>query len=66
MKGRIPEAIFLDILEARKKVIQDWQDILHGMSVIFFGAQALAVGNITEEFVDPGTVNTQVNYKQFL
>ena len=31
-----------------------------------FGAQALAVGNITEEFVDPGTVNTQVNYKQFL
>ena len=30
----------------------------------FFCAQALAVGNITEEFVDPGTVNTQVNYKQ--
>ena len=29
-----------------------------------FGAQALAVGNITEEFVDPGTVNTQVNCKQ--
>jgi len=39
MKGRIPEALFLDILEAREK--------------------ALAVGNITEEFVDPGTVNTQ-------
>ena len=29
----------------------------------FVGAQALAVGNITEEFVDPGTVNTQVNCK---
>jgi len=39
MKGRIPEAIFVDILEAREK--------------------ALAAGNITEEFVDPGVVNTQ-------
>ena len=35
MKGRIPEALFLDILEAREKVAQDWQDIRHGMSVIF-------------------------------
>ena len=35
----------------RRKIKDEWE---------FFGAQALAAGNITKELVDPGTVNTQV------
>ena len=27
--------------------------------------QALAAGNITDEFVDPGTVNTQVGLRKY-
>ena len=30
-----------------------------------FVVQALAAGNITDEFVDPGTVNTQVGLRKY-
>ena len=63
MKSRIPEAIFFDILEAREKVIKRLTKHEKKDEHESFGVQALAAGNITEEFVDPGTVNTQVNIK---